>query len=78
LAPEFDRTGAARVASIAHAGDSGAPATARRPVMDTYHGKQVSDSYRWLEDPNSTQEALYPSASIKPPTCTASCSISSA
>src|SRR5579871_1446827 len=28
------------------------PATPKRPVMDTYHGVQVADDYRWLEDFN--------------------------
>jgi len=30
-----------------------APATRRAPVTDTYHGTQVVDDYRWLEDWNN-------------------------
>lgn len=29
------------------------PPTAKNPVIDTYHGTQVPDPYRWLEDDNS-------------------------
>ena len=47
--------GGAMVWIGAGAGDAGAPAAARRPVADTYHGVQVWDSYRWLEDPNNKQ-----------------------
>src|SRR6266853_3291126 len=32
---------------------SGAPATRKAPVTDTYHGTQVVDDYRWLEDWNN-------------------------
>ena len=28
------------------------PATEKRPVSDTYHGTEVTEDYRWLEDSN--------------------------
>ena len=31
-------------------GDFRPPPTARRPVVETYHGTRVSEDYRWLED----------------------------
>src|SRR5690348_2909829 len=40
----------------ARAGDSSLPATAKKPITDTYHGVEVLDSYRWLE--NGSDEAV--------------------
>src|ERR1700735_3382206 len=45
----------ALIAGVAHSADSGAPPTAQAPVIDTYHGVQVSDPYRWLENAGSPQ-----------------------
>jgi len=41
---------AASFAVAANAASLGYPASPRKPVTDTYHGEQVADDYRWLED----------------------------
>ncbi len=43
----------ATLLSLALAG--AAPATAKKPVTDTFHGVNVSEDYRWLEDWNDPQ-----------------------
>jgi prolyl oligopeptidase len=43
------------VAGMARAADPGAPPTAQQGVTGTYHGVEVVDSYRWLENPSSKQ-----------------------
>src|SRR5262245_31026583 len=36
-------------AALVQAGDPPAPPTEKKPVVDEYHGKKITDDYRWLE-----------------------------
>jgi prolyl oligopeptidase len=38
------------------------PATPKRPVTDTYHGIQVKDDYRWLEDFSNPEATMWSNA----------------
>ena len=40
---------------MASAAAAGPPPTPQRPVVDTYHGTEVVDPYRWLEDGQSDE-----------------------
>ncbi len=41
------------------------PATRREDVVDTYHGTEIVDSYRWLEDADSPETAEWVAAQNK-------------
>src|SRR5581483_4907267 len=40
----------------------GYPAARREPLVDTIHGVQVADPYRWLEDDRSAETAAWTAA----------------
>ena len=41
------------------------PETPRKTVTDTYHGVQVVDEYRWLEDGNDPKVRTWSEAQLK-------------
>ncbi len=57
LAPEASETEAHRAFTY--------PATRRENIVDTYHGTEIVDAYRWLEDDNSDETAEWVKAQNK-------------
>src|SRR3979409_1008715 len=50
---------------LLHANPLKYPETKKGDVVETYHGTQIADPYRWLEDDNSAQTKAWVAAQNK-------------
>jgi prolyl oligopeptidase len=58
LRATFSLTALAAIASLSHADPMTYPQTRRGDQVDSYHGEQVADPYRWLEDDARTSKEV--------------------
>src|SRR6476619_85899 len=58
LRAAFSLVALATIASLSHAEPMTYPQTRRGDQVDAYHGEQVADPYRWLEDDARTSKEV--------------------